>query len=53
MRGIKIPQQDFALQMQEGGGGGGVYLRDTMVIINLLHFMKLAALQIPFLKMVH
>ena len=38
MRGIKMPQQDFALKTQGGGGGGGgayarggVYLRDTMV----------------------
>ena len=33
MGGIKIPQQDFALKMQRGGGGGegGVYLRDTTV----------------------
>ena len=29
MRGIKIPQQDFALKTQ--GGGGGVYLQDTTV----------------------
>ena len=38
MRGIKIPQQDFALKMQVGGGGGGAYaqggayLWDTTVI---------------------
>ena len=41
MRGIKIPQQDFALKMQGelmreggggGGGGGGAYLRDTTVL---------------------
>ena len=37
MRGIKIPQQVFALKMpgglmREGGGGGGAaYLRDTTV----------------------
>ena len=24
MRGIKLPQQDFALKMPGGGGGGGV-----------------------------
>ena len=34
MRGIKIPQQDFALKMP---GGlmleGGAYLRDTTVIV--------------------
>jgi len=30
MRGIKIPQQDFALKTQ-GGGGGGAYLRDNTV----------------------
>ena len=33
---IKIPQQDFALIMQRGGGGayvrGRVYLRVTMVL---------------------
>ena len=28
MRGIKIPQQDFALKMRGGGGG---YLGDTTV----------------------
>ena len=43
MRGIKIPQQEFALKMQRGlictrwGGEGGegveAYLRDTMVCI--------------------
>ena len=37
MRGIKIPQQDFVLKTQGGGGGlctrgGGAYLRDTTVI---------------------
>ena len=37
MRGIKIPQYEFALKMQGGGlcargGGGGAYLRDTTVI---------------------
>ena len=35
MRGIKIPQQDFALKMPGGlmrKGGGGAYLRDTTVI---------------------
>ena len=33
MRGIKIPQQDFAPKMQGGGlmYEGGTYLRDTMV----------------------
>ena len=32
MRGIKIPQQEFALKMQEGlMREGGAYLRDTMV----------------------
>ena len=36
MRGIKIPQQDFALKMRGGGGGGAyargeAYLRDTTV----------------------
>ena len=35
MRGIKIPQQDFALKMWGRGGGGlsarGAYLRDTTV----------------------
>ena len=40
MRGIKIPQQDFALKMPGGGGGGGAYarggayLRDTTVLTN-------------------
>ena len=33
MRGIKIPQQDFALKMQ----GGGAYLRDTTVLEGELH----------------
>ena len=38
-RGIKIPQQDFTLKMQVGGGGGGlcmrgVYLQDTKVLYN-------------------
>ena len=36
MRGIKIPQYEFALKMQGGlmreGGGGGAYLRDTTVV---------------------
>ena len=33
MRGIKIPQQDFALKRQGGlMREGGVYLRDTTVI---------------------
>ena len=40
MRGIKIPQQDFALKIQGGlmgeGGGGGVYLRDTTVHVNCI-----------------
>ena len=27
MRGIKIPQQDFALKMPGGGGGGGLCAR--------------------------
>ena len=33
MRGIKIPQQDFALKMQGGGlmREGGAYLRDITV----------------------
>ena len=35
MRGIKIPQQDFEIKMQGGGGGDyarrGAYLRDTMI----------------------
>ena len=35
MRGIKIPQQDFALKMQGGGGlmleGGSTYLWDITV----------------------
>ena len=37
MRGLKIPQYEFALKMQGGlmreggGGGGGAYLRDTTV----------------------
>ena len=39
MRGIKIPQQDFALRMSgglmhEGGGGGGGYLWDTTGILS-------------------
>ena len=37
MRGIKIPQQDFALKMLGGlmreGGGGGAYLQDTTVLV--------------------
>ena len=36
MRGIKIPQQDFALKMPGGlmrEGGGGAYLRDTTVLL--------------------
>ena len=37
MRGIKILKQDFALEMEGGGGGayalGGAYLRDTTVIV--------------------
>ena len=39
MRGIKIPQQDFALKMlgglmrEVGGGGGGAYLQDTTVLV--------------------
>ena len=35
MRGIKIPQQDFALKRQGGlmREGGGAYLRDTTVYI--------------------
>ena len=34
MRGIKMPQQDFALKMPGGlmREGGGAYLRDTTVI---------------------
>ena len=42
MRGIKIPQQDFALKMQGGGGlmrEGGAYLRDTTCMV----FMILAS----------
>ena len=32
MRGIKIPQQDFALKMQGGAyARGGAYLRDITV----------------------
>ena len=27
MRGIKIPQYEFALKMQGGGGGGGLCAR--------------------------
>ena len=36
---IKIPQQEFALKMQGGlmhEGGGGGYLRDTMVLYKAL-----------------
>ena len=35
MRGIKIPQYEFALKMQGGGlmRLGGAYLRDTMVFV--------------------
>ena len=36
MRGIKILKQDFALEMEGGGGAyalGGAYLRDTTVIV--------------------
>ena len=39
MRGIKIPQYEFALKMQGGGRGGGLmheggtYLQDTTVHI--------------------
>ena len=34
MRGIKIPQYEFALKMQGGGlCARGAYLRDTTVII--------------------
>ena len=34
MRGIKIPQYEFALKLQGGGAyaRGGAYLRDTTVI---------------------
>ena len=32
MRGIKIPQQDFALKRQGGLCARGAYLRDTTVI---------------------
>ena len=48
MRGIKIPLQDFALQIRgEGVGGGayargGAYLQDTTVLLcttNVLHFL--------------
>ena len=38
MRGIKIPQQEFALKMQGGlmrEGGGGAYLWDTTVLTAL------------------
>ena len=35
MHEIKIPQQDFALKMHEGGWA---YLRDTLVIKQILHF---------------
>ena len=36
MRGIKIPQQDFALKMLGGlmrEWGGGAYLQDTTVLV--------------------
>ena len=34
MRGIKIPQYEFALKMQGGAyARGGAYLRDTMVYV--------------------
>ena len=36
MRGIKIPQQDFALKMLGGlmrEGGGRAYLQDTTVLV--------------------
>ena len=38
MRGIKIPQYEFAPKMQGGlctrGGGGGAYLRHTTVLVS-------------------
>ena len=34
MRGIKIPQYEFALKMQGGAyARGGAYLRDTTVVL--------------------
>ena len=41
MRGIKIPQQDFALKTQGGGAyaRGGAYLRDTTVIATVIKYI--------------
>ena len=40
MRGIKIPQEDFALKTQGGGGGlctrGRAYLRDTTAYTTII-----------------
>ena len=42
MRGIKIPQYEFALKMQGGlMREGGAYLRDTTVLYNYHHSTKL------------
>ena len=41
MRGIKIPQYEFALKIHGGlmrEGGGGAYLRDTTVHENLVNY---------------
>ena len=49
MRGIKIPQYEFALKMRGGGGGlcaRGAYLRDTTVI-NFGHSMSVIERFIP------
>ena len=38
MRGIKIPQQEFALKMQGGGGGG--LMREGGHICGTLRYMR-------------
>ena len=39
MRGIKMPQQDFALKTQGGGGGGGGLMREGGCICGTLWYI--------------
>ena len=46
MRGIKIPQYEFALKMQGGGGGGGL-MREGRRICGTLRYLLLGTWLFP------
>ena len=49
MRGIKIPQYEFALKMQGGGGGGGLMREGGRICGTLRYYYREMCFELSYL----